>query len=168
MVSEIDSVVEEVAVTTGSTTIETKIRTIVHRYIQVSEAAMNVKVKIPIIDHPQIIVKEEAATMTTGSQENKTRASQAMNNEVEGLIDRQEVEVVIEMIFREKSPTRIKTTPQKIHWTTKKKNLKLTRKICLRDQMASMAVIEVVEVAREAVADAARPTKEVVHTTRGI
>ena len=130
---------------------------------------MNVKVKIPIIDHLQIKVNEEAVTMTTDSREDKTKASQAMNKEEEGLIDRQEVEEAIGMIFRERSQTRIKTTPQKIHWTIKKKNLILTRKISLRDPMASSMVgTEEVEAVIGVVVAAARITNEAARTTREI
>ena len=130
---------------------------------------MNVKVKIPIIDHLQIKVNEEAVTMTTDSREDKTKASQAMNKEEEGLIDRQEVEEAIGMIFRERSQTRIKTTPPKIHWTIKKKNLILTRKISLRDPMASSMVgTEEVEAVIGVVVAAARITNEAARTTREI
>ena len=114
MVSKTDNVVEEVAETNSSKTIVTRSQTIDHKRTQVSGVAMSAKVKILIIDHPQIKVNEEAAIMTKGSQEDRMKARRATNIEVEGLKDQLEVEEGIGMISREKSPTRTETTPLKI------------------------------------------------------
>ena len=165
MVSKTDNVVEEVAETNSSKTIVTRSKTIDHKRTQVSVVAMSAKVKILIIDHPQIKVNEEAAIMTKGSQEDRMEARRATNIEVEGLKDQLEVEEGIGMISREKSPTRTKTTPQKIPWMTKKNKMKAISKINPRDPMASILRIEV---AREVVVDAARSTNEGVHTIREI
>jgi hypothetical protein len=165
MVSKTDNVVEEVAETNSSKTIETRSQTIDHNRPQVSGVPMSAKAKILIIDHPQIKVNEEAAIMTKGSQEVRMEARRATNIEVEGLKDQLEVEEGIGMISREKSPTRTKTTPLKIPWMTKKNKMKAIRTINLRGPMASIIRIEV---AREVVVDAARTTNEGVHTTREI
>ena len=165
MVSKIDNVVEEVAETNSNKTIETRSHTKDHKRTQVSGVAMSAKVKILIIDHPQIKVNEEAVIMTKGNQEDRMEARQTTNTEVEGLKDQLEVEEGIGMISREKSPTRIETTPLKIHWMTKKNKMKVISKINPRDPMASTLRIEV---AREVVGDAARTINEGVHTTREI
>lgn len=166
MVSKTDNVVEEVAETNSSKTIVTRSQTIDHKRTQVSGVAMSAKVKILIIDHPQIKVNEEATIMITkGSQEDRMEARRATNIEVEGLKDQLEVEEGIGMISREKSPTRTETTPLKIPWMTKKNKMKAISTINPKDPMTSILRIEV---AREVVVDAARTTNEVVHTTREI
>jgi len=125
---------------------------------------MSAKVKILIIDHPQIKVNEEAAIMTKGSQEDRMEARRATNIEVEGLKDRIEVEEGIGMISKEKSPTKTETTPLKIPWMTKKNKMKGISRINQRDPTANTPRIEV---AREVVVGVARIiTNEEAHTTR--